>query len=235
MQLFYAYEVKGNLAYLDAEESLHCVKSLRKKVGDQISMVDGFGSLFEGNLVEANKRSCVASISSTIEGYGKRQIKLHIAIAPTKNNSRFEWFLEKATEIGIDRITPIICKRSERKVFKTDRFRKIMIGAMKQSLKAYLPKLDEPTGFNNFVSQQFQDEPLRLIAHCSDSERTHLKHAYSRNQDTIILIGPEGDFTLDEIQLARANGFSEISLGDSRLRTETAGIVACTIISMSQD
>ena len=229
MILFYTDDVDGNIARLDVEQARHCVQVLRKKEGDAISFVDGAGGFYEGIIQETGKKKCVIQILKTHHAYNKRPFKLHIAIAPTKNINRLEWFLEKATEIGIDEISLIICHHSERRKVRTDRLRKILVAAMKQSLKAYLPILHEPISFKQFV-QTPRINCLKYIA--QGAENMPLKDNYQAPKDVLLLIGPEGDFSKEEISLAFANGFQGVNLGSSRLRTETAGIVACHTLNL---
>lgn len=229
MILFYTDDIDGNIARLDTEQARHCVQVLRKKEGDAISFVDGMGGFYEGIIHETGKKKCVIQIIKTQQGFNKRPFHLHIAIAPTKNINRLEWFLEKATEIGIDEITPIICHHSERRKLRTDRQRKILVAAMKQSLKAYLPRLNEPISFKQFI-QQSRTNLVKYIA--QGAENTALKDNYTAKKDVLLLIGPEGDFSKAEISMAFDNGFQGINLGKSRLRTETAGIVACHTLNL---
>ena len=215
---------------LDEAESKHAIKVLRLTVGDKINLVDGKGTFFEAEITQAHAKKCDLKIlSSTTENNIKAN--LHIAIAPTKNNDRLEWFVEKATEIGIGEITPLICQRSERKTLKTDRLEKTAVAAMKQSLKATLPRINEPVSFKDFVKTHAQQNN-QFIAHCLDNTEKHLSRLCVKNEPALVLIGPEGDFTKDEIELAVKNRFKPISLGTSRLRTETAGIVACHTINL---
>ena len=226
-------------------ESKHCVRVLRLKKGATIALVDGKGRLCMAEITVANPKRCVVAIKATQSEYKKRDYYLHIAIAPTKNIARFEWFLEKATEIGIDEITPLLCHRSERRTIKPERLNKILIAAMKQSLKAYLPRLNPMQKLVNFVqatsSNGYHEEnkAQRFIAFCEEEHinsplikgaRGILKSKYKKGSDVIILIGPEGDFTREEIKKALENDFQPVRLGESRLRTETAGIVACHTI-----
>lgn len=230
MHLFYTPGISSETYTLNETESKHCIKVLRLNAGDQIELIDGKGNFFEAKIVEPNPKKCVIQVTQTIKEYAKRNHYLHIAIAPTKNIDRFEWFLEKATEIGIDEITPIICDHSERKVLKTERLEKIIISAVKQSIKAYKPKLNELVSFNDFVQKKLRGS--KFIAHCEDYEKQALKQNYKKGVQAIVLIGPEGDFSPEEIELAKTNGFIETSLGPSRLRTETAGVVACHTINL---
>ena len=229
MILFYTDDINGNIAHLDTEQARHCVQVLRKQEGDAISFVDGTGGFYEGIIQETGKKKCVIQIIKTQQGFNKRPFNLHIAIAPTKNTNRLEWFLEKATEIGIDEITPIICNHSERRKLRTDRLRKILVAAMKQSLKAYLPKLNEPISFKQFI-QLPRTNLVKYIA--QGAENTALKDNYTAKKDVLLLIGPEGDFSKEELSMAFDNGFLGIHLGKSRLRTETAGIVACHTLNL---
>ena len=227
MQLFYATDIEGEFANFPETEARHAVQVLRKKTGETIHFVDGKGGWFEGQIEETGKRKLVAKITARKMEHGRPPFKLHIAIAPTKNIDRFEWFLEKATEVGISSVTPVICGQSERRRIRPERLQKILLSAMKQSLKAYLPKLNELTGFQDFI-KQCATRPIRqrFIAHCQKSDLPHLKNNCRAGQDLLVLIGPEGDFTWPEIKLATENGFLETGLGQSRLRTETAGLAA---------
>lgn len=229
MQLFFTDNIVGNIATFEAEEARH-IQVLRKKIGDVLHFVDGKGGMYQGEIIEVHKKQCLLSILEHQPAYNERKVKLHIAIAPTKNIARLEWFLEKATEIGIDEITPILCDRSERKKIRIDRLGKITLSAMKQSLKAFCPKLNELTDYQDFIKKK--NDNLKFIAYCNDEALIHLKKEYSTAENVTILIGPEGDFSPKEVQLALDNGYKGISLGKSRLRTETAGIVACHIVNL---
>ncbi len=230
MQLFYAHELKGDLHTLEEQESKHIIRVLRMKCGDTIMLTDGAGKMCTGELVNEDPRRCEVRIKEVQEDFGKRCFQLHVAIAPTKNINRFEWFLEKATEIGIDEITPLICSRSERKVIKTERLYKVITAAMKQSVKAYLPLLNEATSFKEFVTAKHDGQ--KFIAYVEEGEHPSLKSLYNVPGDATILIGPEGDFSPEEVELARENGFDVVSLGNSRLRTETAGVVAVHTLTL---
>lgn len=234
MQLFYNPELTEHSTQItfSKDESKHIIKVLRKSVGDELHITNGIGGLFVAKIILADVKHCAAEIvSKTIQH--RISYKVHLAVAPTKMNDRYEWFLEKATEIGVDTITPIICDHSERKVIKTDRFEKIVLTAMKQSLHNYLPELQEAISFNDFIKQPFTGQ--KFIAHCEETERVSLKNALQINTDILILIGPEGDFSLKEINAAIAAGFKPVSLGNTRLRTETAAIVACHSIAYSNE
>ncbi|WP_299534814.1 16S rRNA (uracil(1498)-N(3))-methyltransferase [Ulvibacterium sp.] len=230
MQLFYNPTLDTSVSQfvLNQEESRHIVKVLRKKEGDILQITNGKGYLFQAKILLADLKKCSAEIVSTTKKHPKRYA-LHLAVAPTKNIDRFEWFLEKATEIGIDEITPILCKRSERKAIKRERLEKIIISAMKQSLQTYLPKLNDPMPYENFIEST--PEGLLFIAHCENEEKLDLKRRVAPDKDITILIGPEGDFSSSEIKQAYEKGFLPVSLGKNRLRTETAALVGCTIVT----
>ncbi len=217
---------------LGSEESFHCIKVLRMKVGETIYVTDGIGNLYEGQIQTQDTKSCPVMLKSVTSEYGKRPFLLHMAVAPTKNMARFEWFLEKATEIGIDQITPLICEHSERVQLRTDRLQKIILSAAKQSLKAYLPKLNEPVKFNDFI--KMNHSASRFVAYVEEKQPIHLKTAYQQG-DCTVLIGPEGDFSSKEMDSAFQRGFLPVSLGPSRLRTETAAVVACHIINIANE
>ena len=228
MQLFYLENPKDQII-LSAEESKHATKVLRKKEGDILDFTDGKGYFYKAKITVADTRKCRLEIISSEQKEKQHNYHLHIAIAPTKNMDRFEWFLEKATEIGIDEITPIICSRSERKVIKTERCNRILLSAMKQSLKFHLPKLNEAISLNDFIKQDF--EGTKYIAHCEEGNKTELKEK-KKEKRTLMLIGPEGDFSPTEIEMVLQYQFKAISLGTSRLRTETAGIIAAHTINI---
>lgn len=235
MNLFY----QGNLSetsqniIFDKDESRHIYKVLRHKLGDTLHITNGQGILFTAALVEVSHKQCLAVVKK-VEKKAPLPYYLHMAVAPTKNNDRFEWFLEKATEIGISEITPILCDHSERKVIKLDRFEKIIESAMKQSLKMHKPKLNELTPFSEFIRLQSNFNGEKYIAHCEDSQKQLLKNLVQPKSSNTILIGPEGDFSYTEIAVAQKYAFTPISLGESRLRTETAAITAChTVYSNS--
>ena len=226
MQLFYNSSLSETATsfVFDKEESKHIIKVLRKKESDILFVTNGLGFLFKTEIALASDNKCTVKIVS-FEKQETPKFHLHLAVAPTKMNERYEWFLEKATEIGIQEITPIICEHSERKIIKTDRFQKIIESAMKQSLHYYLPKLNEPIRFKDFIKTKKSGQ--LFIAHCEETCKKLLKNELKTSQDTTILIGPEGDFSVKEIQLAVENNFIPVSLGSIRLRTETAAIVAC--------
>ena len=226
MQLFYNPNISENDTKFtfNKEESKHIVKVLRKNIGDTLHITNGKGLLFTAEIIIPDIKKCTVNIvSKSLQP--KRDYSLHLAVTPTKMNDRYEWFLEKVTEIGIDSITPIICNRSERKVIKAERLEKIIQSAMKQSLNCYLPKLNESIAFNNFIKQDFKGD--LFIAHCEETDRQSLKQSLQPKKDITILIGPEGDFSVKEIEQALQNSFKPVTLGETRLRTETAAIVAC--------
>jgi 16S rRNA (uracil1498-N3)-methyltransferase len=233
MHIFYTPDLSGNTYTLDESESKHCVRVLRLEQGDEITLVDGRGGMFTAQIVDPNPKRCAVTVVKSTLNYGHRNFSVHMAIAPTKNIERLEWFLEKATEIGMDRITPLLCRFSERKEIKNDRLEKVMISAMKQSLKAKLPQLDPLTKFNDFIAQPFEGQ--KFIAYCDEQHRDLLKKVIAPNQNYLILIGPEGDFSSEEIDKAIKAGFHPVSLGDSRLRTETAGVVACHTFNLMNE
>lgn len=230
MHIFYTPDLSGKIYTLDETESKHCVRVLRLEKGDEIILVDGRGGFFTAEIVDPNPKRCSVNVTQSETNFGHRDFQVHIAIAPTKNIERIEWFLEKATEIGLTRVVPLLCRYSERKEIKDDRLGKVMISAMKQSLKAYFPQLDPLTKFSDFIAQPFDGQ--KFIAHCADQHRDLLKNVIVPTQNYLILIGPEGDFSSEEIELAIKAGFHPVSLGDSRLRTETAGLVACHTFSL---
>lgn len=232
MQLFFNSNINSEtkIFTFDKIESKHIVRVLRKKEGDVLKITNGKRLLFDAKIISANDKKCSVEIINSIKKEKSWNYHLHIAVAPTKNNDRFEWFLEKATEIGIDEITPIVCKNSERKLIKEERFEKIILSALKQSLKFTKPKLNKLTSFSEFIKSKNDSEIY--IAHCSDVEKDLLSNVVKPKHNITILIGPEGDFNKEEIELALKNNATSISLGESRLRTETAALVAVTTVSL---
>ena len=226
MQIFYAPGISGNFWVLDETESKHSIRVLRLKAGSPVKVIDGKGNLYNGIIHKADPKRCEIKIENVVKDFERRQYSLHIAISPLKNPERFEWFVEKSVEMGIDEITPLICKNTEKQSVKSERINKVIISAMKQSLKARLTIFNEPSGFEDFIIKKRNGR--KLIAHCNpEKSRSKIDSEYSVGNDAVILIGPEGDFTKDEIESAERNGFSPIHLGNSRLRTETAGLAAC--------
>ncbi|MBP1225198.1 16S rRNA (uracil(1498)-N(3))-methyltransferase [Flavobacterium sp. 1355] len=226
MQLFYnpdINEMTESFSF-DKEESRHIIKVLRKKDSDILHVTNGLGLLFETEITLASDNKCTVKVLNVTKAAAPK-FHLHLAVAPTKMNDRYEWFLEKATEIGIQEITPVFCDRSERKAINPERFEKIILSAMKQSNETFLPKLNPAVSFKEFIKQK--KEGLNLIAHCEETDKKSLKEILKPNENVTILIGPEGDFSEKEITLALENNFKPVMLGNTRLRTETAAIVAC--------
>ena len=228
MQMFYTPDIQTNLE-LPSDEAQHCVRVLRLTEGEEILLTDGKGCFYKAIITQAHQKHCFVELTETIAQPTIWDFKLHIAVAPTKNMDRMEWFVEKATEIGIDAITCLSTRFSERKEIKTARLDKILVSAMKQSQKATLPQLTGMTPFKTLVNTPFDGR--KFIAHCNVGEalgeKLLIKERYNKGEDVLILIGPEGDFSPEEVALALAQGFEPISLGNSRLRTETAALVAC--------
>lgn len=227
MQLFYQPEIVNGIHHLDVDESRHAIKVLRLKIGQEIHLIDGLGTFYTANITTDNHRKCGFEITEK-KAESKRTGYRHIAIAPTKNLDRTEWFVEKAVEIGVDRISFILTKNSERKVLKTERLVKKAISAMKQSIKASLPVIDEMVSLKAFLSTA--ECKNKFIAYVDFDNPTELKAVVA--EESLVLIGPEGDFTTDEVELAIDKGFQKVSLGQSRLRTETAGIAAVHILNL---
>lgn len=230
MQLFYAPNIQSEKYELSEVESKHCAKVLRKKESDIIDLIDGEGYFYKAEITLAHQKHTAVKILEKRAEEKTREYKLHIAIAPTKNIDRFEWFLEKCTEIGIDEITPLLCEHSERKVIKEEKLAKRILSAVKQSLKAKIPKLNPLTKAKDFITSVEAEN--KYIAHCYSDNLPELKKRVAKNNDIIVMIGPEGDFSPKEVELAKETNFEEISLGKSRLRTETAGLVACSIANV---
>jgi 16S rRNA (uracil1498-N3)-methyltransferase len=229
MHLFYHSPIEGETHELDELESKHAIRVLRLIKGDRVVLVDGQGGWFDAEIQEANPRKCLLKIISVTTEYNPLPYRLHLAISPTKNMERFEWFLEKATEIGVSEVTPLICHRTERKQLKLDRLDRILVSAMKQSLRAYKPEIHEPAKLSEFVLRKCPG--TRGIAHCLPSQRLAL-HDLDRKGRYTLLVGPEGDFTEKEVSDALDAGFSPFHLGDSRMRTETAGVHLCSAIQI---
>ena len=264
MELFYAYEVSGGMCLLDAEESGHCVRVLRHRNGDEIDVIDGLGTLYHCALTDDSPKGASARVLSCVPGFGGHPYRLTLGCCPTKNNDRFQWFVEKATEVGVDRIVPLIGDRSERRVYKTERAGRIALSATKQSLKARIPEISEPVSVKDFLRMADVDAvmpgmaptqvggnavmsggttvmpgsdraSLRLIAYCFEDEsipRRSIKEVLEAfdGTDVTVLIGPEGDFSHEEARLALAQGYIPVHLGSSRLRTETAAVIAATAV-----
>lgn len=236
MELFYTDNIVGESAYLDSAESNHCIKVLRHSIGELIHFTDGIGTLYSGEIVSASPKEVVLQIVGQERDYKKRDYHLHMAVAPPKNSARFEWFLEKAVELGVDEITPLECKHSLRRNFNHTRGEKIVLSAMKQSLKTTLPILSPITKFEDFIESTSPDQSsLKLIGHCREGDKKPiiaLLNKYKRER-IVVLIGPEGDFSIEEIDLAVQSSFIPFSLGQSRLRTETAALTAVSAVYLN--
>lgn len=228
MHLFFREDISQNIIEFDKDESRHIIKVLRFHKGSIIHITDGNGNLAEAVITNDSIQHCTAEIEQREKRERERDYKLSVAIAPTKNQDRFEWFVEKATEIGVDKIIPLICERSERKTLKQERLRNIAVAALKQSQHIFLPQINEEVQFGNFIDSKNSGQKFICTLELS---KGHLKDLYKPYSDVVILIGPEGDFTKDEVNEAVQKGFTPVSLGSSRLRTETAGMVVCSIIN----
>ncbi len=214
---------------LSPEESRHCIKVLRMIEGGDAVIVDGHGTWCQAQLADPNPRKATFIVKERIRDFGKRPFHLHMAVAPTKSIDRFEWFLEKATECGIDEITPVICENSERRVIKPQRLEKILVAAMKQSLRASLPRLNDAIPLESFLRQPLPGS--RFIAHCAEGDKKHVRDVYEAGHNALFLVGPEGDFADSEIEATAAQGFTAISMGAHRLRTETAAMALCVQVN----
>lgn len=230
MEIFYSKDINFGIHFLTEDESFHCIRVLRHRLGDLIKITDGNGFLYEARIIEDSKKKCSVDVLRIIEQQLQKKINIHLAVAPPKNITRFEWFLEKATEIGISEITPTICLFSERNTLKTERLNKVVTSAMKQSLNLFHPKLNTPVSFQDFIKKEYSAQ--KFIAYCENGNKNHLKDVYQKGQNALVLIGPEGDFSNNEINSALKLDFIPVSLGSSRLRTETAAIVACHIFTL---
>jgi 16S rRNA (uracil1498-N3)-methyltransferase len=231
MELFYSQEIEGGICRLDHDESGHCIKVLRHRAGDEISVIDGRGTLYRCRITSDSHKGVEAIVVNSVAEWGSHPYRLHLAVCPTKNNDRFEWFAEKACEMGFDELSPVIGDHSERRVLKTARVEKILISAAKQSLKAAVPMVNEPVSVKDFIAANAAKNGLKLIAYCFDDERVprrSIKEMLSGFDGTevIVMIGPEGDFSREEAELALQAGFIPVHLGASRLRTETAALAA---------
>lgn len=237
MHLFLTDDTTTPYATLLADESRHCVRVLRMHVGDEVWVTSGNGVMCRGRIANPDEQACEVEIVQRMEDYGRRPFHIHLLVAPTKNPARLEWLLEKAVEIGVDRITPVICDHSERGVQKTDRLRRIALSAMKQSLKARTPIIDEPLRLSEFLGNVNlnENENGKFICHCAGNNRRSLRDTYSPGTDATILIGPEGDFSPREIEAALAARFLPVTLGNSRLRTETAALYTLTVLNFLND
>ena len=231
MEIFWTDRIEAGLCLLGEEESAHCVRVLRHREGDNVCVIDGAGTMYECGLSQASPKAAVARIEKANPGWGSHPYRLEMAVCPTKNIDRYEWFVEKATEVGTDRFVPVIGEHSERKVLKTERLRRIVLSAAKQSLKAAVPEIAEPLTVKEFIASVADSSALKMIACCFEDEshpRTSVMQALSGTdrREYIVLIGPEGDFSREEVRLAIEAGFIPVHLGESRLRTETAALAA---------
>ncbi|MGM0634878.1 MAG: 16S rRNA (uracil(1498)-N(3))-methyltransferase [Bacteroidota bacterium] len=235
MQLFYHPELyeTNKSAVFDKDESRHIIKVLRKKTGDELHITNGKGDLFLCKIIDDNPKKCGLEVLKLVEHSPSKKHYLHLLVAPTKTNDRFEWFLEKATELGIDEITPILTQNSERKKIKLERYEKVLVSAMKQSLQYTKPALNQLTPFNEVINQLQATQ--KFIAHCQDDHKASFYESVDQNTSVALLIGPEGDFSSDEIIKAEKNEFKTVSLGKTRLRTETAAIAACHSFALKND
>ncbi len=234
MIIFYCNDIEeGGLAHFSEEETKHCSQVLRKKQGDTVQFIDGVGHWYEGQIQELTKRKAIVRITAKHEGTDHKSFRLHMAVALLKNMDRFEWFIEKATEIGVDEITPLITENTERSKLRPERLEKIILSAAKQCLRTRLPKLNELVDFEDFIKANATNESeARFIPHCHKPNLTHLKNNCPAGANVTVLIGPEGDFSEAEVAFALSNGFQEVGLGANRLRTETAAITACHTVHL---
>lgn len=233
MQLFYTPDINPPHHTLTEDESKHCIRVLRLAAGDEVNLTDGRGNLYRALVTDPNPKACRVEVAETRTQWGRRSYRLTMAVAPTKNIDRFEWFLEKATEVGCDVFIPLECEHSERRVIKPERELKVITSAVKQSLKAYHPELEPMARFRDVVARGF--DGIKLIAHCNEplNEPKYIADCITRGDDVLVLIGPEGDFSPEEVALAVGNGFTEITLGQSRLRTETAAVDAVIEVALA--
>ena len=235
MELFYSQDIEGGIARLNQDESGHCIKVLRHKCGDEISVIDGCGTLYKCKITSDSHKGVEAIVLESQNDWGGHPYNLHLAVCPTKNNDRYEWFAEKACEIGFDTLSPIIGDHSERRILKTPRVEKILVSAAKQSLKAAIPVVNEPISVKEFIKSAAETEGLKMIAYCFEDEKVprrsirEVLEAYKGSEITV-MIGPEGDFSKEEAEMALAAGFIPVHLGQSRLRTETAALTAAAAV-----
>ena len=235
MELFYSRDIEGGICRLDNDESGHCIKVLRHRCGDEINVIDGCGTLHRCRITSDSHKAVEAAVMESSDNWGSHSYILHLAVCPTKNNDRYEWFAEKACEIGFDVLHPVIGEHSERRILKTQRVEKILVSAAKQSLKAAIPSVMEPVSVKDFINENKDRDALKLIAYCFEDENTprrSIKEALEAYEGTeiVIMIGPEGDFSKSEAELAMQAGFIPVHLGDSRLRTETAALTAVSAV-----
>lgn len=236
MEIFFSKDIDGNICRLDADESAHCVKVMRHREGDLIHVIDGEGTLFNCRLIDASPKAAEAQVESIEPDWGAHPYVLTMAVCPTKNNDRYEWFAEKATELGVDYIVPVIGDHSERKIFKTERLKRILLSASKQSLKGAVPEVEEPVSVSDFIRSWAGRDAAKMIACCYEGEEKRisvndvLAAQTGEKPEIVVLIGPEGDFSREEVALALEKGFRPVHLGPSRLRTETAALTAVSAV-----
>ena len=235
MELFYSRDIDGGICRLDHDESGHCIKVLRHRCGDEINVIDGCGTLHRCRIISDSHKAVEAAVVESSVNWGSHPYILHMAVCPTKNNDRYEWFAEKACEIGFDVLHPVIGEHSERRILKTQRVEKILVSAAKQSLKAAVPSVMEPVSVKDFINSSKDKNALKLIAYCFEDEytpRRSIKDALEAYEGTeiVIMIGPEGDFSKSEAEFAMQAGFIPVHLGESRLRTETAAMTAVSAV-----
>lgn len=236
MEIFFSKDIDGNICRLDADESAHCVKVMRHREGDLIHVIDGEGTLFNCRLIDASPKAAEAQVESIEPDWGAHPYVLTMAVCPTKNNDRYEWFAEKATELGVDYIVPVIGDHSERKIFKTERLKRILLSASKQSLKGAVPDVEEPVSVSDFIRSWAERDAAKMIACCYEGEEKRisvndvLAAQTGEKPEIVVLIGPEGDFSREEVALALEKGFRPVHLGPSRLRTETAALTAVSAV-----
>jgi 16S rRNA (uracil1498-N3)-methyltransferase len=233
MQTFFTPDILSKYYQLNEDESRHCIKVLRLRKNDFINLIDGKGGFYKAKIIDPNQKKCIVEIITVYQNYGKRNFCLHIGISPTKSIDRFEWFLEKVTEIGVDEITPLLCDHSERTTIRVERLKKIIISAMKQACQAYEPRLNPMTRFADFINKPKKGQ--KFITYCLNGKKELLGKCITPHENLTILVGPEGDFSEEEIILAKNSGFVEVSLGSSRLRTETAGVIVCHTSQLIND
>lgn len=234
MEIFWTEDIAGGICRLGEEESSHCVRVLRHRAGDRINIIDGHGTMYECTLVADSPKGAEARIEQAHQNWGGHPYDLTMAVCPTKNIDRYEWFAEKATEFGVDRIVPVIGEHSERKILKPERMNRILLSATKQSLKASIPELSEVMSVQEFIESTAETDALKMIAYCFEDgqERTSIREVLEKNdaKEVIVLIGPEGDFSREEADAAVAAGYVPVHIGESRLRTETAALASVSMV-----
>ena len=234
MEIFWTEDIAGGICRLGEEESAHCVRVLRHRAGDRINIIDGHGTMYECTLVADSPKGAEARIEQAHHNWGGHPYDLTMAVCPTKNIDRYEWFAEKATEFGVDRIVPVIGEHSERKILKPERMNRILLSAAKQSLKASIPELSDTISVREFIESAAGTEALKLIAYCFEDgqQRTSIREVLEKNdaKEVIVLIGPEGDFSKEEADAAVAAGYVPVHIGESRLRTETAALASVSMV-----